>query len=108
MYLKRKADMFLEQWKHDANRNPLIIKGPRQVGKTETIRAFAKRNYGNVVEINFVEEPKYKAITESGYSAAGIVEAISLIDPSNCFMAGNATPIDFGLSRGYSKVRGRA
>lgn len=89
MYLKRKADMFLEQWKHDANRNPLIIKGPRQVGKTETIRAFAKRNYGNVVEINFVEEPKYKAITESGYSAAGIVEAISLIDPSKRFIAGD-------------------
>ena len=37
MYLKRKADAYLNAWKSDPNRSPLIIKGPRQVGKTETI-----------------------------------------------------------------------
>ena len=88
MYLKRKADEFLASWKRNPNRKPLIIKGPRQVGKTETIKAFAKDNYSNVVEINFVEEPKYKAIAESGYSAASIVGSISLIDPSKKFEPG--------------------
>lgn len=33
------------------DRYPLIIKGARQVGKTETIRRFAKENYKNVIEI---------------------------------------------------------
>lgn len=59
MYMKRKADFFLREWKADQNRKPLIIKGSRQVGKTETIRHFAKENYKSVIEINFVEEPKY-------------------------------------------------
>ena len=63
MYLKRKTDDFLAQWKSDPDRKPLIIRGPRQVGKTETIRKFAAENYENVIEINFVEQPKYKIIT---------------------------------------------
>ena len=65
MYLKRKADAYLNAWKSDPNRSPLIIKGPRQVGKTETIDYFAAHNYRSVVEINFVEEPKYRAIRSS-------------------------------------------
>ena len=44
-YLVRKADIFLKEWKKNADRYPLIIKGARQVGKTETIRRFAKKNY---------------------------------------------------------------
>ena len=49
MYLKRKADAYLNAWKSDPNRSPLIIKGPRQVGKTETIDYFAAHNYRSVV-----------------------------------------------------------
>ena len=62
MYLKRKADQFLIDWKNDENHLPLIIKGARQVGKTETIRHFAENRYENVIEINFAEEPKYKIL----------------------------------------------
>ena len=58
-YLKRKIDIFLEEWKQDIHRKPLIVKGPRQVGKTESIRNFGTKHYAYVVEINFVEEPKY-------------------------------------------------
>ena len=57
MYLKRKIDTFLDEWKKDADRKPLIVKGPRQIGKTESIRRFGTKNYDNVIEINFVEEP---------------------------------------------------
>lgn len=89
MYLKRKADVFLEEWKKNPSRKPLIVKGPRQVGKTETVRRFASAHYGNVVEINFVEEPKYKAIISDGFSAADIIRNISLIDPSKRFIPGN-------------------
>ena len=72
-YLKRKIDGYLSDWKRDPNHKPLIVKGPRQVGKTESIRQFARANYDSVIEINFVEEPKYKAIIEDGYAAADIV-----------------------------------
>lgn len=45
MYLKRKVDTFLREWKADPARKPLIIKGSRQVGKTESIRKFAAEDY---------------------------------------------------------------
>lgn len=88
MYLKRKADAFLADWKSDSDRRPLIVRGPRQVGKTRTIERFAEA-YASVVKINFVEEPKYKAIVGDGFAADDIVRSISLIDPSKRFVPGN-------------------
>lgn len=88
MYLKRKIDSFLQGWKGNAERKPLIVKGPRQVGKTESIRRFCAANYKNVIEINFVEEPKYKLITADGYRVDDIIKNISRIDPSKRFIAG--------------------
>ena len=85
-YLRRKIDRFLMDWKADGNRKPLVVKGPRQVGKTEAIRHFAPANYRSVVEINFVEEPKYRAITRNGYSADEVVKSMSLLDPSLRFI----------------------
>ena len=54
MYLKRKIDDYLLDWKANENRKPLIIKGPRQIGKTESIKKFAESHYESVIEINFV------------------------------------------------------
>ena len=52
MYLKRKVDDFLEEWKTKEDRMPLIIKGARQIGKTKSIKQFANSHYENIVEIN--------------------------------------------------------
>ena len=88
LYLKRKIDFFLSAWKSNPDRKPLIVKGPRQVGKTESIRRFGEQNYKSVISINFVEEPKYKMITTDGYKAEGIIKNISRIDPSKRFIEG--------------------
>lgn len=88
IYLKRKIDDFLREWKSGVERKPIIVKGPRQIGKTESIRRFGKENYENVVEINFVEEPKYKLIVADGYNASDLVKNISRIDPSKKFEEG--------------------
>lgn len=87
-YLIRKTDTFLRNWKKNPDRYPLIIKGARQVGKTETIRKFAKENYKNLVEINFITEPAYKTIIDEGFSADNILKLISRIDPSKHFDTG--------------------
>ena len=86
VYLERKIDAYLEQWKNDENHKPLIVKGPRQVGKTESIRRFAEQNYQSVIYINFVEEPKYKMITGDGYNTDAIIKNISLLDTSKSFV----------------------
>lgn len=87
LYLKRKVDKYLSEWKKDPDRKPLIIKGSRQIGKTESILHFAEPNYENVIRINFVEEPKYKFITADGYKVDDIIKTISRVDPSKNFIA---------------------
>lgn len=52
--LERKIDGFLKSWKDDQERKPLIVKGARQIGKTQSIRAFGRACYESVIEINFV------------------------------------------------------
>ncbi len=88
MYLKRKIDIFLKNWKEDSNHKPLVVKGARQIGKTESIRNFAKSNYKSIVEINFALEKKYHVITQNGYTVEDIIKAISRIDPTKEFIKG--------------------
>ena len=103
VYLKRKIDGYLAAWKKDPNRKPLIVKGPRQVGKTESILRFAEDCYKNVVYINFVEEPKYKLITEDGYKTDDIIRNISRMDPSKRFEPGE-TIIIFDELQEYPEI----
>ena len=89
IYLKRKIDDFLLKWKADNDRKPLIVKGCRQIGKTESIRHFAKvAGYDSFIEINFVKDAKYKKIIVDGYTASAIIKNISLLDPSKRFIDG--------------------
>ena len=59
MYYRRKIDEYLKAWKADPAHKPLIVKGARQVGKTESITHFAKENYENVVYINLAMEKEH-------------------------------------------------
>lgn len=79
--LKRKIELFLSEWKRTSNHKPLIIKGARQIGKTMSVRKFARENYGSVIEINFALQPRYRQIFADGYEAEDIVRNISLLDP---------------------------
>ena len=86
MYFKRKIDSFLLQWKQDSAHKPLIVKGARQIGKTESILHFAKKQYANVIYINFALEKKYEVIINDGYDVDTVLKNISLIDPSKKFI----------------------
>ena len=86
--LKRKVDDFLMGWKNNPNRKPLIIKGARQIGKTRSIDFFAHNNYANVIQINFVEQKKYKAIFDEGFEVDTIIKNISLLNPNYEFVPG--------------------
>ena len=88
MYIERKIDQILYAWKEKPDRKPLIVKGARQIGKSESIRHFAIQNYESIIEINFVEEPIYKSIIGHGYKADAIIKNISLIDPGKKFIPG--------------------
>lgn len=86
--LRRKVDDFLMGWKNNPDRKPLIIKGARQIGKTRSIEFFAHNNYANVIQINFVEQKKYKAIFDEGFEVDTIIKNISLLNPNYEFVPG--------------------
>lgn len=87
--LRRKIDDFLNEWKKDKNKLPLIVKGARQIGKTDAIENFAKNNYKSIVEINFTLQKQYKSIFDDGFEVDTIIKNISLINPNFEFIQGD-------------------
>ena len=86
--LRRKVDSYLTRWKQNADRKPLIIKGARQIGKTRSVEWFAERNYKYFIEINFVEQKKYREIFNDGFEVDTILKNISLLNPEYRFEPG--------------------
>ena len=79
--LKRKIDDYLIEWKNNPNKLPLIVKGARQIGKTNAIRNFGNNNYKTFIEINFALQPQFKTIFESGFEVDSIIKNITLKMP---------------------------
>ena len=79
--LKRKIDDYLIEWKKSENRLPLIIKGARQIGKTNAIENFGKNNYKTFIEINFAFQPQFKTIFQDGFMVDDIIKNITLKMP---------------------------
>ncbi len=79
--LKRKIDKYLIEWKNSSNKLPLIVKGARQIGKTNAIRNFGKNNYKTFIEINFALQPQFKTIFEEGFEVNNIIKNITLKMP---------------------------
>lgn len=92
--LKRKIDKYLLEWKENSDKKPLIVKGARQIGKTDAIENFARNNYKYIVEINFTLQKQYKSIFDDGFEVDTIIRNISLINPSFSFVP-NETIIFF-------------
>ena len=88
MYIRRKIDIFLDGWRKNPDRMPLVIKGARQIGKTESVRQFAKKNYTHIVEINFAVQTNFRSICDDGYDVDSIIKNISRIDPTKQFENG--------------------
>lgn len=87
--LKRKIDKYLTDWKNRPDKKPLIIKGARQIGKTRSVEWFAGQNYASVIEINFIEQKRYREIFNDGFEVDAILKNISLLNPELKFIPGN-------------------
>ena len=80
--LRRKIDKYLLDWKNNPDHQPLVVYGGRQIGKSTSIHEFIVHNYECVIEIDFKQQPEYKAIFEEGYEPDKVLKAISTINPS--------------------------
>lgn len=63
--MERKSLHFLQEWLKDKNRQPLVIRGARQVGKTWLVRHFAKLQKRHLIELNFEKDPQFATIFNS-------------------------------------------
>lgn len=86
--LKRKIETVLSDWKQSKDKDPLVIKGIRQCGKTYIVRKFAEENYENVVYMNFILEPDRKSAFVGNIDVDTIILNLSALIPGSRFVEG--------------------
>ena len=75
----RKIMTFLEAWKENEHRKPLILQGARQVGKTYSILEFGRAHYENVAYFNFETNPKLSETFDENISPDYLIPILSHI-----------------------------
>ncbi len=50
--MERKIEVFFQKWQKDIIRKPLIVYGPKQIGKTYTVLAYGQKEYKNIIYFN--------------------------------------------------------
>ena len=76
-YFKRNIDSYLAAWRREKGRKPLMLRGARQVGKTEAVRALG-RKFKYYVEINFDNDADAGNFFEQNLEPAEICRRLSL------------------------------
>ena len=79
--LKRKITKILEEWKREENKQCLLIRGARQVGKTFIIEQFCKKNYESYIYINFDLSPTLKNIFDGDLDANTLIMKLEVTFP---------------------------
>ena len=79
---RRKIGQVLLDWKKNKDKMPIVIKGCRQCGKTFSVLDFARKNYGNVVYLDFFLNPQYKSIFDDSLEIDNILVNISTLLPN--------------------------
>ncbi len=76
--MKRNIFTQLKSWKVDSRRKPLILMGPRQVGKTYSLQAFGAECYRQVIYLNFETSPQLANLFDGSLSAKDLLKALSI------------------------------
>lgn len=75
--LKRKVSDDIAKWYQSGCNKALLLTGSRQVGKTTSVRMFAKAHYSHFVEINFVKFPRARQAFDGNLDTKTIVTNLS-------------------------------
>jgi hypothetical protein len=69
----------LKSWKSSPFRKPLLLRGPRQVGKTWLLRDFGTRAYSDVAYFNFEQNPALATLFETTRDVTRILEQLATL-----------------------------
>lgn len=78
MYLDRNIDKELLNWKEEAERKPLLVRGARQVGKSSSIRKLGE-HFDSFLEVNFEEHKMVHALFEGDLTPQVLCENLSVM-----------------------------
>ncbi len=78
MYLPRKIDQELIDWRKEVQGKPLLIRGARQVGKSTAIRQLAKQ-FDYYLEINFEQQRQVHRLFEGDLDPITLCENLSIL-----------------------------
>lgn len=76
--MKRLIGHYLNQWKNDPYRKPLLLRGARQVGKTHAVRGLAQL-FPDFLEVNLELVPDARLIFEKDLQPERILRELSLL-----------------------------
>lgn len=74
--MKRRIDKWLRSWKRQKNREVLLVRGARQIGKTYSIRQLGA-SFDHFIEVNFEELREIHGFFEGNLTAAPLCEKLS-------------------------------
>ena len=75
--MQRKIYSRMKTWDDSDDRKPLMIMGPRQVGKTYSATKFARENYGSYVLFNFQESIELHRIFDGDLDPRRLIKELS-------------------------------
>ncbi len=77
--MERKIEKFLQKWQKDIIRKPLILYGPKQVGKSYSALMFGKKNYKNTIYFNTNNNKSLEELFKKEKSTDRLILNLSLI-----------------------------
>lgn len=77
--MERKISLYLQKWKSDLVRKPLLVYGPKQIGKTFTVLEFGEKEYKNVVYFNTSNNKELQELLTKEKSTERIILSLSLL-----------------------------
>lgn len=77
--MERKIEKFLQKWQKDIIRKPLILYGPKQVGKSYSALQFGKQNYKNTIYFNTSNNKAIEELFTKEKSTEKLILNLSLL-----------------------------
>ena len=92
---KRKIVEQIDQWKKSLliKKRALIVRVLRQVGKATIVADYCKRNYQNVIYLNFMGQTSLKKIFDQDLVVNNLIRDLSAHIPGAKFVPGKAAII---------------
>jgi len=68
----------LKAWHDSPRRKPLLLEGPRQVGKTWLLKELGRQAYETTAYLDFEQTPSLRAIFDGDFDAASVISRLQI------------------------------